>query len=113
MNHRLVAEEVRYILDHFDAGAAFVGGPFVAMANEVRRHVEKVRLWILMGGEPGPGDEPRRAARERERRATGRRPGPGSRRLHDLHGGTTGKPKGAIRAASDPQITLAFMQALG
>jgi acyl-CoA synthetase (AMP-forming)/AMP-acid ligase II len=28
-------------------------------------------------------------------------------------GGTTGKPKGALRAASDAQITLAFMQALG
>ena len=30
MNHRLVAEEVRYILENSDAVAAFVGGPFVA-----------------------------------------------------------------------------------
>jgi len=52
MNHRLVAEEVSYILDHSDAVAAFVGGPFVGMA-------------------------------------------------------------GALRAASDAQLTLAFMQALG
>ena len=36
MNHRLVADEVRYILDHSDAVAAFVGGPFVAMADAVR-----------------------------------------------------------------------------
>src|SRR5438445_11280860 len=28
-------------------------------------------------------------------------------------GGTTGKPKGALRAASDAQTTLTFMQALG
>src|SRR5262249_61128952 len=28
-------------------------------------------------------------------------------------GGTTGKPKGALRAASDAQLTLTFMQALG
>jgi len=66
MNHRLVADEVSYILEHSDAVAAFVGGPYVAMAEEVRRHATRVRLWITLG-------------------STGRRSRPGPRRLHDLH----------------------------
>jgi len=114
MNHRLVAEEVRYILDHSDAAAAFVGGPFVAMANEVRRHVEKVRLWILMGDERRPWatslDELLESG-SAEPPAVDPAQGLGGSMIYT--GGTTGKPKGAIRAASDPQITLAFMQALG
>src|SRR5437773_2060503 len=54
MNHRLVAEEALYILDHSDAVAAFVGGPFVAMADAIRRHAAKLRLWVLMGGARRP-----------------------------------------------------------
>src|SRR5262249_57738190 len=51
MNHRLVAEEVSYILDHSDAVAAFVGGPFVATADQVRRDARRVRLWITLDAE--------------------------------------------------------------
>src|SRR5262249_56478461 len=46
MNHRLVAEEVSYILDHSDAAAMFVGGPFVGMADTVRPTAPRVRPWI-------------------------------------------------------------------
>ena len=114
MNHRLVADEVSYILDHSDAVAAFVGGPFVAMADEVRRRASRVRLWITLGAErrdwatslaelldAGSAESP----------AVDPAQGLGGSMIYT--GGTTGKPKGALRAASDAQLTLAFMQALG
>ena len=114
MNHRLVAEEVAYILDNSDAVAAFVGGPFVATADEVRRHADKVRLWVLL-------DDERRswatsldellAQGSAEPPAVDPAQGLGGSMIYT--GGTTGRPKGAFRAASDPQVTLAYMQALG
>src|SRR5215475_7177619 len=114
MNHRLVAEEVSYILDHSDAVAAFVGGSFVATADQVRRDAPRVRLWITLHAE-------RRAwatsvdelvdAGSAEPPAPDPAQGLGGSMIYT--GGTTGKPKGALRAASDAQITLAFMQALG
>jgi acyl-CoA synthetase (AMP-forming)/AMP-acid ligase II len=114
MNHRLVAEEVHYILDDSDAVAAFVGGPFVAMADEVRRYAEKIRLWAILG------DERRSWATSLdellEQGSTESPPldqaqGLGGSMIYT--GGTTGRPKGALRAASDAQVTLAYMQALG
>ena len=36
MNHRLVAEEVAYILDHSDAVAVFVSDQFLSVCDEVR-----------------------------------------------------------------------------
>jgi len=114
MNHRLVADEVRYILEHSDAVAAFVGGPYVAMAEEVRRHAVGVRLWITLGSERRPW-----AASLDELLEVGSAESPAVDPAQGLGGsmiytgGTTGKPKGALRAASDAQTTLAFMQALG
>ena len=114
MNHRLVADEVRYILEHSDAVAAFVGGPYVAMAEEVRRHAAGVRLWITLGPERRPW-----AASLDELLEVGSAESPAVDPAQGLGGsmiytgGTTGKPKGALRAASDAQTTLAFMQALG
>src|SRR5712664_2530600 len=49
MNHRLVAEEVAYILDHSDAVAVFVSEQFLTVCEEVRARARKVRHWILMG----------------------------------------------------------------
>jgi acyl-CoA synthetase (AMP-forming)/AMP-acid ligase II len=114
MNHRLVADEVRYILDDSDAVAAFVGGPFVAMADQVRRDAAKIRLWALLG------DERRSWATSLDElleqgglEAPPVDPAQGLGGSMIYTGGTTGRPKGALRAASDPQVTLAYMQALG
>src|ERR1700730_395751 len=49
MNHRLVAEEVAYILDHSDAVAVFVSDQFLPVCEAVRGQARKVRHWILMG----------------------------------------------------------------
>ena len=114
MNHRLVAEEVSYILEHSDAVAAFVGGPYLAMAEQVRGRAPRVRLWITLGAESRPWA----TSLDALLKSGGNQPpavdpsqGLGGSMIYT--GGTTGKPKGALRAASDAQITLAFMQALG
>jgi len=54
MNHRLVAEEVVYILDHSDAVAVLVSDRFLPMVESVRARAGKVRRWILLGSERGP-----------------------------------------------------------
>src|SRR5207253_2136209 len=114
VNHRLVAEEVSYILEHSDAVAAFVGGPYVAMAEEVRRHAARVRLWITLGSEHRPWATSLDELLEQggtDYPAVDPAQGLGGSMIYT--GGTTGKPKGALRAASDAQTTLTFMQALG
>ncbi|HEX9420656.1 MAG TPA: AMP-binding protein [Methylomirabilota bacterium] len=110
MNHRLVAEEVAYILDHSDAVAVFVSEQFLTVCEEVRARARKVRHWILMGnarrdwalhlddllarGRPEPVELPADA---------------GFASII-YTGGTTGKPKGALRRGLDPQ---SLMQTLG
>jgi len=114
MNHRLVAEEAGYILDHSDAAIAFVGDAFVPIAESVRAQAPRVRDWILTG-------EARRdwATSLGDLLAAGRPDDPpvdvsqglGGSMIYT--GGTTGRPKGAIRASTDPAVSLAFMRALG
>jgi fatty-acyl-CoA synthase/long-chain acyl-CoA synthetase len=111
MNHRLVAEEVAYILDHSDAAAVFASDQFLPVCEEVRVQARKVRHWILMGearrdwalhlddllvqGRPEPVELPAGAAF-------------GASIIYT--GGTTGKPKGALRRSIDPQ---GLMETLG
>jgi len=113
MNHRLVAEEVGYILENSDAVAAFVGGPFVAMADEVHRRAEKIRLWILLGEERRSWAASLDELLEHDAEPPAVDPAQGLGGSMIYTGGTTGRPKGAFRAASDPQVTLAYMQSLG
>ena len=103
MNHRLVAEEVAYILDHSDAAAVFVSDEFLPVVEAIRDDAHKVRHWILMGaaqrewgvhlddllvhGRPTPVELPEDT-------------GFGSSLIYT--GGTTGKPKGALRRGIDP-----------
>jgi acyl-CoA synthetase (AMP-forming)/AMP-acid ligase II len=49
MNHRLVAEEVAYILDHSDATAVFASDQFLPVVEEIRAGARKVRRFVLMG----------------------------------------------------------------
>ena len=113
MNHRLVAEEVSYILDHSDAVAAFVGGPFVATADQVRRDAHRLRLWITLDAERAWATSLDELVDAGSAEPPAPDPAQGLGGSMIYTGGTTGKPKGALRAASDAQLTLAFMQALG
>ena len=113
LNHRLVAAEVAYILDHSDAAAVFVSDEFLPMCEVVREQAWKVRHWILMGearrawavhlddllaeGSPEPVDLPADT-------------GFGASLVYT--GGTTGKPKGALRRSVDPQGLMDTMRAM-
>src|SRR2546425_199662 len=57
INHRLVADEVAYILDHSDARAVFVSDAFLGTVERVRPGAGKVRSWILVGSERRPWAE--------------------------------------------------------
>jgi fatty-acyl-CoA synthase/long-chain acyl-CoA synthetase len=113
MNHRLTHEEVTYILDNADAAAVFVGDAFVTVAETVRTAAGKVRHWILMGKERRPW-----ALHVDDLVANGRPEAPPADAAQGLGGsmiytgGTTGRPKGAIRGAVDPQVTMRFLKAL-
>ena len=113
MNHRLTPEEVTYILDNADAAAVFVGDAFLPVAEAVRPNAAKVRHWICMGKERRPWAE-----HLDDLVARGRPEPPPADAAQGLGGsmiytgGTTGRPKGAIRGAVDPQVTMRFLEAL-
>ena len=113
MNHRLTAEEVAYILDNADAAAVFVGDAFIGVADAVRRDATKVRHWITMGAERRPwahGLADLIAQGSPETVPEDPALGLGGSMIYT--GGTTGRPKGAIRGAVDPQVTMRFLKAL-
>jgi acyl-CoA synthetase (AMP-forming)/AMP-acid ligase II len=112
MNHRLVAEEVSYILENSDAVAAFVDGPYVAIADEVRHRAGKIRHWILLSGERSSWATSLDELLEQDAEPPPADPAQGLGGSMIYTGGTTGRPKGALRAASDVQVTLAYMRAL-
>jgi acyl-CoA synthetase (AMP-forming)/AMP-acid ligase II len=111
MNHRLTAEEVAYILDDSDAVAVFASDAFVPMLERVRAQAPKVRHVVLLGAERRPW-----AHHLGDLMAAGR-PAPvaaaeglGGSMIYTA--GTTGKPKGALRRASDPAAVLPRVTAL-
>jgi fatty-acyl-CoA synthase/long-chain acyl-CoA synthetase len=114
MNHRLVAEEVAYILDHSDATTAFVGDAFLPVIEQVRPQATRLRRWILVGEARRPWAEHIDDLVARGRPDTPPLdPAQGLGGSMIYTGGTTGRPKGALRSAVDPQIVLGAMQALG
>ncbi len=110
LNHRLTADEVAYILDHSDAAVVFVGDAFVPMAERVRAAATRVRHWVVLGAERRPWATSMEAlvaagsAEPLPERAAG-----GSM---IYTAGTTGKPKGALRALTDPAAVLPRLAAL-
>jgi acyl-CoA synthetase (AMP-forming)/AMP-acid ligase II len=113
VNHRLVAEEVQYILDDSDAVAVFAGDAFLPVVERVRPATPGVRDWILLEGERRPWARPLDellAGGRVDMPATPAGQGLGGSVIYT--GGTTGRPKGAFRRGTDPAVTMAFMRAL-
>ncbi len=114
MNHRLTADEARYILDDSDAVAVFASDAFVPMVERLREGLPKLRHAVLLGDERRPW-----AHHVHDLVATGN-PEPlagdagqglGGSMIYTA--GTTGKPKGALRAATDPGSLVERLQAFG
>src|SRR2546422_11441365 len=57
LNHRLVADEVAYILDHSDARAVVVSDAFLRTVEQVRSGASRVRSWIVVGSARRPWAE--------------------------------------------------------
>ncbi|HJV57581.1 MAG TPA: AMP-binding protein, partial [Methylomirabilota bacterium] len=97
MNHRLVAEEVAYILDHSDAVAVLVSDRFLPVIEAVRAETPKVRHVILLGAERRPWavhlDDLLAAGRPDPVEPPG---GAGFGASIIYTGGTTGRPKGVM-----------------
>jgi acyl-CoA synthetase (AMP-forming)/AMP-acid ligase II len=111
VNHRLTAEEVAYILDDADAVAAFVGDAFVPTLERVRTGAPRLRHVVLLGAERRPWAVPLDALLARGRPdPPATRPGLGGSMIYTA--GTTGRPKGARRRASDPAVVLPRLAAL-
>jgi acyl-CoA synthetase (AMP-forming)/AMP-acid ligase II len=111
MNHRLTADEVAYILDDSDAVVVFASDAFVPMLERVRERAPRLRQVVLLG------DERRPWARHLDELLAAGRPAPidappglGGSMIYTA--GTTGKPKGALRRASDPAVLLPRIAAL-
>jgi acyl-CoA synthetase (AMP-forming)/AMP-acid ligase II len=113
MNHRLVAEEVVYILDHSDAVAVLVSDRFLPIVETVRSRARKVQRWILLGTERRPW-----AAHLHDLLAAGRPDlgepvgGAGFGASIIYTGGTTGRPKGALRRGMNPQDLMDTLGAM-
>lgn len=113
MNHRLVAEEVTYILDDSDATCVFVGDSFIPTIEQVRPGATKVRHWVLIGKERrdwAVALEDLIANGSPEAPPVPDQEGIGGSMIYTA--GTTGKPKGSLRTQSDPQIALGWLQQL-
>jgi len=114
MNHRLVADEVLYILDHSDARAVFVGDLFLRTVERIRPAAVKVRSWILVGSERRPWAEHVDDLLARGDPAPlPEDPAQGLGGSMIYTGGTTGRPKGALRTAVDPTVTRRYMELFG
>ena len=111
MNHRLTAEEVVYILDNSEATTVFASEAFVPMLERVRGNAPKVRRWVLMGAERRPWaahlDDLVGSAAGEVIDAPG---GLGGSMIYTA--GTTGKPKGALRRATEPGAVVPRLKAL-
>src|SRR5262249_22114653 len=112
MNHRLVADEVAYIVEHSDAAVVFVGGNFLPLIEQVRAGATKVRHWIVLGAGRPPWAESLDRLSASASPDAPQDPGPGVGGSMLYTGGTTGRPKGALRRAASPEVTARLMGAL-
>src|SRR5260370_16597134 len=108
MNHRLVGEEVAYIVDHSDAVAVLVSDRFLPMVEAVRPAASKVRRFVLLGSERRPWAEHLDDLLASGRPDPVELPGGGGFGASMIYtGGTTGRPKGALPRGSNPPALTA------
>jgi acyl-CoA synthetase (AMP-forming)/AMP-acid ligase II len=105
LNYRLTADEARYVIGHSDATVAYVDAEHAPMFARLQGSLDQLKRVIVFGGDApagmlgedfvagAPADPPADPAGEN---------GSGTMIFTS---GTTGKPKGAMRAARPPDAT--------
>jgi len=124
LNYRLTPEEACYVIDHSDAGIAYVDHEHAPMFASLRERLTKVRHIIAVGGPVvgGPvidGTAPDGmltdadiAAAPSDPPDVGDAAGMGGTMIYTS--GTTGKPKGAVRSGGqDPEVLGALLNLFG
>jgi acyl-CoA synthetase (AMP-forming)/AMP-acid ligase II len=111
MNHRLTTDEAAYILDNSEAAVLFTSDEFLPMVERLRAGAQRLREIVLLGGERRPWarhlDDLLAAGSPAPVAAP---PGLGGSMVYTA--GTTGKPKGARRHATNPAALLPRLTAL-
>lgn len=112
INWHLVGDEVAYIVDNCDADVVFFGKDFVNIVSDVRSRTPKVKAWVCMDGAAKDAfalddlvnEAPLDAAPPSHKRSGG---------MISYTGGTTGKPKGAVRDSAGQADAKDRMKMLG
>src|ERR1700730_18409410 len=114
LNYRLTPDEALYVINHSDAGVAYVDYEHVPMFAVLRGQLEKVRHIIAVGGPALDGmlADADIAAASACAPDVGDAAGAGGTMIYTS--GTTGKPKGAVRVgAPDPEVLGALLNLFG
>jgi acyl-CoA synthetase (AMP-forming)/AMP-acid ligase II len=105
LNYRLTADEARYVVGHSDAAVAYVDAEHAPMFAQLQGSLDRLKHVVVFGGDApagmlgeefvdsAPADPPEAEADET---------GAGTMIFTS---GTTGKPKGAMRATRPPDAT--------
>lgn len=115
INWHLVADEIAYIVDDCDADVVFFDQEFGAQVKAMRPQTPKVKLWVCMDGNAEAAVSLQTLLSEAPADA---KP-PEHSRLGGLvgyTGGTSGRPKGAVRTNmgnADPAARMALLQSWG
>jgi fatty-acyl-CoA synthase/long-chain acyl-CoA synthetase len=118
LNYRLTPEEALYVINHSDAGVAYVDYEHAPMFAALRGRLEKVRHIIAVAGDKhrrapdGMLTDADIAAAPADAPDVGDAAGTGGTMIYTS--GTTGKPKGAVReGAPDPELLGALLSLFG
>ena len=114
LNYRLAPEEAAYIVDNSDAVLIYADAESVGLLARVRDLAPRLRHVVVFDG-PAPagmldGDALLAAASDAEPEVEGAEDHPTSMLYTS---GTTGRPKGAVRRATPPEVVRPMLELMG